>query len=379
MVAAAVLATTFAIPAAAESKTVTDARSDHRAAQEAIDAVVEGGVPGVVAEAQQGRNTWFGRAGTADLNTGAPRRAEDRYRVGSITKTFIATVALQLEAEGKLSLDDTVDHWLPGLVRGNGHDGTHITLRQILNHTSGIYSYTEDEGFKRREFSTDFLRHRYDTWTPRQIVELAMTHRPDFAPGDRWQYSDTNYILAGMVIQKATGHTYAHEIERRILRPLHMDSTTLPGTESHMPRPSGRAYSKLTGNLGGPGEPGSVTYDVTGLNPSLAGAAGEIVSTSRDLNRFYRALLSGKLLKPRQLKEMTTTVPVGAGTNVSYGLGLMKLKSACGDLWGHSGGIQGSVSNSLVTANGEHALSINFNGDWGGSWDRIVEAEFCGK
>lgn len=372
VVAAAVLAGVFAAPASSAAETSAST-------QEALDAVVEGGVPGAVATAQRGRDTWFGRAGTADLRTGAPPRAEDRYRAGSLTKTFVATVMLQLESAGRLSLDDTVDHWLPGLVRGNGHDGRRITLRQLLNHTSGIYSYTEDPDFRRRAFSTEFLAHRHDTWTPRRIVRLAMSHRPDFAPGDGWHYSDTNYTLAGMVIEKATGRSYAHEIERRVLRPLHLDATTLPGTESRMPRPSVRHYSKLTGGLGGPGGPGSPTYDVTDLNPSLAGAGGEIVSTSGDLNRFYRALLSGKLLKPRQLDEMTTTVPIDAHGN-AYGLGLFRMKTSCGDLWGHNGLIQGSFSYSLATRDGRHALSMNLNGDWAdpASPVRVVEAEFCG-
>nr|WP_202512829.1 serine hydrolase domain-containing protein [Streptomyces sp. SID3343] len=371
----------MATPArAAESQTTQRARGDHRATQEAVDAAVAAGIPGAVASAQRGdRDRWFGQAGTADLRTGVPRRAEDRYRAGSITKTFVATVMLQLAAERKLSLDDTVDHWLPGLIQGNGHDGTRITLRQILNHTSGIYSYTEDKDFQHTAFSTDFLRNRFDTWSPRRIVALAMTHKPDFAPGADWHYSDTNYTVAGMVIEKATGRAYADEIERRILRPLHLNATTLPGTESRMPRPAGRAYSKLTGSLDAPGEPDSPLYDVTELNPSIAGAGGEIVSTTGDLNRFYQALMSGRLLKPRQLDEMTTTVPI-KGTNLSYGLGLMKVKSSCGkDLWGHNGGIQGSGSETLVTTNGDHALSINYNADWGGPQDRIVEAEFCGK
>ncbi|WP_207944559.1 serine hydrolase domain-containing protein [Actinomadura rubrisoli] len=341
-----------------------------------MDAAVRDGVPGVVAVAEQGRRVWGGRSGVADLVSGRKRGVHDRFRVGSITKTFVAAVVLQMAAEGKLSLDDTVDHWLPGVVKGNGHDGKRIRLRQVLNHTGGIYSYTEDEGFQRQEFGTDFLRHRYDTWTPERIVRLAMTHKPDFAPGDGWHYSDTDYVLVGMVIKKAGGRSYADEIERRILRPLRLSATTLPGTSARMPKPSGRAYSKLTGSLSGPGEAGRPTYDVTEFNPSLAGAAGEIVSSASDLNRFYRALLSGRLLKPRQFKEMTTGVPVVPG--FSYGLGLMKLKLSCGtEVWGHSGGIQGSVSESLVAADGGRAVTSNFNGDWGGRIRPVAEAEFC--
>lgn len=358
-------------------------RDGHAATLSALESVVRDGAPGGIVLAELGNDTWAGRAGTADLTTGRKPRADDRFRIGSITKTFVATVMLQLEEEGRLSLDDTVDHWLPGLVRGNGHDGSKIKIRQLLNHTSGIYSYTDDGDFKRKEFGTDFLKHRYDTWTPRQIVQLAMKHKPVFAPtddGDKWSYSDTNYVIASMVIQKATGHSYAHEIEQRILRPLHLDSTTVPGTRARVAGPSGRAYSKLIGELAGPGAPNSATYDVTELNPSFAGAAGEMISNNHDLNRFYRALFSGRLLKAPQLKEMMTTVSVKDLPNFSYGLGLMKMTLSCGtEIWGHNGGIQGSISQSMATADGGHVVSLNFNGDWNVHEQRVVDAEFCGS
>ncbi|WP_416519844.1 serine hydrolase domain-containing protein [Streptomyces achromogenes] len=371
----------LALPAsAAGTEEASGGRGRHGATQAALDSVVREGPPGGIALAELGRTAWAGRAGTADLATGRKPRTDDRFRIGSITKTFVATVMLQLEAEGELSLDDTVDDWLPGLVAGNGNDGSKITLLRLLNHTSGIYSYTDDETFKRKEFGTDFLQHRYETWTPRQIVRLAMSHRPVFAPGDGWSYSDTNYVLASMVIQKATGHTYAHEIEHRVLRPLHLDSTSVPGTSARLPGPSGRAYSKLAGELAGPGAPGSATYDVTELNPSFAGAAGEMISDSRDLNRFYRALFSGRLLHRPQLEKMMTTVPIEGVPDFSYGLGLMKMTLSCGtEVWGHNGGIQGSISETMATADGGHVLSVNFNGDWNVHEQRVVDAEFCGS
>ncbi|MFF9580821.1 serine hydrolase domain-containing protein [Streptomyces achromogenes] len=377
----AALTACLTLPApAAGAEAASGAHGEHGATQAALDSVVREGPPGGIALAELGRTTWAGRAGTADLSTGREPRTDDRFRIGSITKTFVATVMLQLEAEGKLSLDDTVDDWLPGLVAGNGNDGSKITLLRLLNHTSGIYSYTDDETFKRKEFSTDFLRHRYETWTPRQIVRLAMSHRPAFAPGDGWGYSDTNYVIASMVIQKATGHTYAHEIEHRVLRPLRLDATRVPGTSARLPGPSGRAYSKLTGELAGPGEPDGATYDVTELNPSFAGAAGEMISDSRDLNRFYRALFSGRLLEKPQLEKMMTTVPIEGVQGFSYGLGLMKMTLSCGtEVWGHNGGIQGSISQTMATADGGHVLSLNFNGDWNVHEQRVVDAEFCGS
>ncbi|MGW7405735.1 serine hydrolase domain-containing protein [Streptomyces sp. NPDC054833] len=351
------------------------AGAEHSATRRAVEAAVQAGVPGVTATAKDAHGIWSATAGVGNLRTGAARSADDRYRVGSITKTFVATVLLQLEAEGRLSLDDTVEKWLPGVVHGHGHDGSRITIRQLLNHTSGIYNYTADEDFGRTYFLAEgFLRHRYDTLTPAQLVAVAMKHKPDFAPGTSWNYSNTNYILAGMVIKSVTGHSYAHEITHRIIGPLHLRATSLPGTRATVPHPSSRAYSKLAQTATGP------TYDVTKLNPSLASSAGEMISDSADLDRFYRALLRGDLLPPERLKEMKTTVKIEGAPNTGYGLGLMDRTLSCGvHVWGHDGGIHGSTSSATTTADGRHALAFNFNGDWAGDSDAVVEGEFCGR
>ncbi|MFF4830513.1 serine hydrolase domain-containing protein [Streptomyces sp. NPDC001315] len=347
----------------------------HDATRRAVEAAVADGVPGVTATAQDGRKVWATTAGVGDLGTGEPRSAADRYRVGSITKTFVATVLLQLEAEGRLSLDDTVEKWLPGVVHGHGHDGRRITVRQLLNHTSGIFNYTADDDFGRTYFLKDgFDEHRYDTKKPADLVAVAMSHAPDFAPGTSWNYSNTNYVLAGMVIESVTGRPYATEIRHRIIEPLKLTATSVPGTRVTVPRPSSRAYSKLAQTATGP------TYDVTRLNPSIAFSAGEMISDSADLNRFYRALLRGNLLPPKQLKEMKTTVKAEALRNVDYGLGLMDRELSCGvHVWGHDGGIHGSVSSAVTTADGRHSLAVNFNGDWSGEGEAVIEAEFCGE
>ncbi|MFF5449441.1 serine hydrolase domain-containing protein [Streptomyces sp. NPDC012888] len=346
----------------------------HRATRQALEEAVAAGAPGALAVAERGRHTWAAAAGAGDLDTGERRRPHDRFRAGSITKTFVATVLLQLQAEGRLRLDDSVERWLPGVLKGNGHDGRTVTLRQLLNHTSGVYDYTSDPGFARQVFGDGFLRHRYDTWQPEQLVRVATAHPPYFAPGTDWRYSNTNYVLAGMVIEKATGHTYQKEVERRILRPLRLDATQLPGTRARMPEPSARAYSRLNPEGTGP------THDVTELNPSIAWAAGEIVTDARDLNDFYRALLSGRLLGPRQLREMTTTVPVPGAPEARYGLGIMSVRLSCGtEVWGHGGGIHGSASQAVSTRDARHSLALNLNGDWAGDPQKVVEAEFCGK
>ncbi|MEU9387556.1 serine hydrolase domain-containing protein, partial [Streptomyces sp. NPDC048279] len=313
--------------------------------------------------------------GVGDTRTGAPRAASDRYRVGSITKTFVSTVLLQLEAEGRLSLDDTVDKWLPGVVRGHGNDGRRVTVRQLLGHTSGIFNYTADDDFGRTYFLKDgFFRHRYDTLTAAGLVGIAMRHEPAFAPGTSWSYSNTNYVLAGLVIKAVTGHSYAWEITHRVIGPLHLTGTSVPGTRTTLPRPSSRAYSKLAETATGP------TYDVTALNPSMASSAGEIISTSADLTRFYQALVRGRLLPAHQLKEMKTTVPVPGDPNSAYGLGLIDHTLSCGvHVWGHDGGIHGSSSTAATTPDGRHALAVNFNGDWTGDPATVLDAEFCGS
>jgi D-alanyl-D-alanine carboxypeptidase len=368
---AAALCTALAAPALAAP---APQHQRHQATFDAMRAAVQDGVPGVTATARDGRGTWRATAGTGDLETGAPRSTADRYRVGSITKTFVATVLLQLESEGRLSLDDSVEKWLPGLVRGNGHDGSRITVRQLLNHTSGIYDYTSDADFARTYFLKDgFLRHRYDTRTPADLVAVAMKHRPDFAPGTDWSYSNTNYVVAGMVIEKVTGRPYGAEVRDRIIKPLHLTATSVPGTRVTVPGPSSRAYGKLAEEPTGP------TYDVTELNPSLAYAAGEMISDSADLGRFYRALLGGRLLPPQQLKAMKTTVKADEFPGAGYGLGLIDRELSCGvHVWGHGGGIHGSTSDAVTTADGRHSLAFNFNGDWSGDSQAVIEAEFCG-
>ncbi|MEV5343708.1 serine hydrolase domain-containing protein [Streptomyces sp. NPDC052676] len=361
-------------PAAAADGTVTAVparQSRHAATQDAMDAAVAAGVPGVVAEARDTRGVWKGTSGVADLTTGQPRGHGDRFRAGSVTKTLVATVLLQLQAEGKLDLDAPVDHHLPGLVRGNGYDGTKITVRQLMNHTSGIFNFTEDATFAQKVLGIDFLGSRYDDWTPRQVIALALRNPPQFAPGTSWKYSNTNYLLLGLIVERLTGRPYAEEIERRITRPLGMRATYFPGRDPHVPAPT-RHYSTFTEDPG-------TTYDVTELNPSWAWAAGEMITNSADLNRFYTALFTGRLLRPAQLDQMTSTVSTeGNLPRQRYGLGLIEYETSCGTkVWGHSGGIHGSSTQAFGTRDGRHMITLNFNGDWVGGGKNVVSAEFC--
>lgn len=243
---------------------------------EAIHAL---GVSGVQARvvAPDGRQT-VATSGTADLDTGRPVPSDGYFRMASTSKTLVATVVLQLEAEHRISLDDTVDHWLPGVVRGNGNDGSRITVRQLLQHTSGIHDdlpgYTTPE---------EYVQQRDDVYSSAQLVARAMAHPPDFPPGGGWQYSNTGYVLLGMIIQKVTGQPAHRQIEDRVLRPLGLDRTRWTGVSPTLPDPHARAYQFF-----GPGSRVDVTYQVPVEHEILA-----FVSTTRDENTFFRALLSG--------------------------------------------------------------------------------------
>ncbi|MGI5425868.1 serine hydrolase domain-containing protein [Streptomyces sp. CA-179760] len=365
---AVALTAALAAPALAAPST-----GGHDATRQAVRAAVAEGVPGVtVTVRERDGGTWATTAGVGDLRTGEPRSTQDHYRIGSASKTFIATVILQLEAEGELSLDDKVEKWLPGLVRGNGHDGRKITLRQLLNLTSGVYDLLADETFQRTYMLKEgFFRHRFDRKTPRELVAMALTNQRDFKPGTSWKYSNTSYILAAMVIEKITGHPYGDAVEQRIIEPLQLTATSVPRTRITVPQPSSRAYGKLAKTATGP------TYDVTEFRPSFA-YSGEIISDSADLNTFFSALLRGEVLQPRQLEEMKRTGPT-TKENEGYGLGLRSWKLTCGTtVWGHGGDIHGSSSMAVTTSDGRHSLAVNFNGDWAGETKAVVEAEFCG-
>ncbi|MEW1923692.1 serine hydrolase domain-containing protein [Streptomyces sp. NPDC088360] len=374
VMAMTVTAGAFAAPALAGESGGGGHGDRHRATQKAMEAAVNENAPGVTAQARDKHGTWNSAAGIGDLERRTPRGAHDRYRVGSITKTFVSTVVLQLVAEGELRLDDKVGRWLPGVVEGNGHDGDRITVRQLLNHTSGIYDVLSDPGYQEKMFTEKFLAHRYDTWTPEQQVAIAMRHEPDFDPGEGWNYSNTNYLLAGMIIKKVTGESYADEIKRRIIEPLGLHATSVPRTDPSMPEPSSRAYMKLSK------APGAAFHDVTELNPSMAGSSGGMISDAADLNRFYTALLRGKLLPKKQLAEMKKTVVRDPDRpNDGYGLGLVSRETSCSTVvWGNGGDVQGSTSMTLVTERGGHALSANFN-SLDGDLFAVRDAEFCGK
>jgi D-alanyl-D-alanine carboxypeptidase len=308
--------------------------------------VVAAGAPGAAARVRDQHGVTQAASGVAVLRNGRPMKPELHYRVGSLTKPFVATVVLQLVAEGRLSLRDTVERWLPGILPY----GDQVTIRQLLNHTSGVPDYTLEPIVR---LYTD-PQARFRAWTPRELVALVADQPPDFPPGTAWSYSNTGYVLAGMIVEAATGHGLGQELARRIFRPLGLRDTFFPVNRPTIPRPYARGYSLPLGQEQGP------LLDFTVYNPSLAWAAGALVSNLGDLERFFRALLRGRLLPPRLLAAMTTPVPTGQ-PGFGYGLGLIVVETPAGRLLGHDGAIPGFLNTVLSTEDGRRQAGMMMN------------------
>jgi D-alanyl-D-alanine carboxypeptidase len=340
------------------------ARSEARL-RRALDGFVGAGVPGAIVLVRDGDQIVRLASGYRNLAAKTPLRPTDRFRVGSVTKSFVATVVLQLVGEGRLALDDTVERWLPGLVP----NGDHITVRELLNHTSGLFDYTADPRFIGRA-----LRDRAAIWSPRRVLRLATSHAPGFAPGARWAYSNTGYIVLGLIVEAATGHQIGTELRRRIFEPLRLRATSFDST----PRIAG-AYAHGYFALTGPRQ------DASAFSPSGAWAAGAIVSSADDLARFYRALLGGRLLRPALLSAMQTTVPVPADPHGGgSGLGLFETGSPCGRIWGHDGTFFGyqTLAWSSPDAQRQVVAMVNDAPLSDGAMKalrRLVDTAYCGR
>ncbi|MEV0822865.1 serine hydrolase domain-containing protein [Nonomuraea rubra] len=312
------------------------------------------GVPGLLAAAHTGRELLTARYGVAELGSDRPIAYDSYFRMGSTSKTFTATAVLQLVGEGLLSLDDLVEDWLPGVVRGNGNDGTRITVRRLLQQTSGLPEYMYDVPIWSAK---DFQEHRFDSYTPEELVAIAMRHEPNWVPepGDqRWNYSNTNYILLGMIIKKVTGMERSRVVMDRIIRRLGLAHTFIPGDDPRLPEPHPKGYTEFPDST----EP----VETTGWNLTPADAAGDLVTTAADLVRFWQALLGGELLEPAQLAAMKETVPAPEWDPVfpgaSYGLGIARFRSPCGPYWGHAGNTPGHTSHSGFTEDGRRGMVL---------------------
>jgi D-alanyl-D-alanine carboxypeptidase len=308
---------------------------------QALDRVVAAGAPGVVALAG-GRTT---TAGVADLRTRRPLRAGDAVRIGSVTKSFTAVVALQLVGEGRLSLDDTVERRLPGVLPY----GDRVTLRQLLEHTSGV---PDDVPTPLMEL---FHGDPFRVWTPAETIALIRDRPQRVPPG--WAYSNTDSVLIGLMIERVTGHTLERELARRIVRPLHLRDTSFPVRASGLRRHDSRGYSL---ELGPDGPIPGTLRDITDYSPSFAWAGGNGVSTVRDVARFYRALLRGRLLAPHLLRQALAGVDTGQPGR-RYGFALELRETRFGRLAGHEGDLPGFSIKAYSSLDGRPQAVIAVN------------------
>ncbi|GAA3466450.1 serine hydrolase domain-containing protein [Nonomuraea roseola] len=348
----------------------------HEKVQQILDwAVAEDSIPGIVAEVHNADGTWFGTAGVADLATGHRRQPGEYLHIGSSGKAFTAATVLALAAEGRLSLEDPVNTWLPGVMETGGYDGDKITIRHLLNHTSGLFL----TGLA-PELQHSIAAQPTRIWTTSELVKLAVSQPPAGEPGEQFIYANGGYYLAGAIIEKVTGNTYAAEVERTVIRPLGLTHTYVrPADATSYLRPHPTPY--VAGALKDGVDPAMLTaenwasmidhdkppIDVTALNTSWGWAAGGIVSTTEDLTRFLKAIATGDLLPPVQHQEMWTTVANDSVVwlpHARYGLGVIEFDSAGMDgltVRGVSGTLPGSFTLALSTDDGQQSVVIHAN------------------
>ncbi|GAB7180554.1 serine hydrolase domain-containing protein [Kitasatospora sp. Ki12] len=309
--------------------------SDRPELRAAIEELVEAGFLGVQLRVDDERGEWVGSAGARELGR-ADALSDGHFRVGSSTKSFVATVVLLLVAEGRIGLDAPVADHLPrfGLDR-------RITVRMLLQHTSGIFSHTGEllddgtvvPGIPWR--GKEWVDGRFRTYPPEELVRLSLSRPARFAPGAGWSYSNTNYVLARLVIEEVTGRPFAEELRRLVLAPLGMTGTVAPGTSPEVPEPHNHGYYRYQ-------DAGRErTVDVTRHNPSWVAAGGDMISTTRDLHTYFSALMGGRLLPAGLLAEMRTPE-----ATIGYGLGVFAqdLGQGRGTVYHHNGATIGSAA-----------------------------------
>lgn len=340
-------------------------RSDGDDFEPLLERVVESGAPGVLLLVRDGSTIRTEVRGVAARGPARRVRAADRFRIGSVTKTFVATVVLQLVDEDRLSLDDTVEKWLPGLVPG----GRTISVRQLLSHRSGLYDYVEDP-----KVFAPYNQDPAHVWEPRRLVEIALAHPAPFAPGQRFAYSSTNYLLLGLIVEAATGTRLEQQLRERVFEPLGLHQTTFAPRFVRGPSMHGHRSPSHQGVITGP------AVDTDREAASWTWAAGAIVSSADDLRRFFALLLDGRVLPAKLLREMETVGPAGG---LRYGLGMAAFATPCGDAWGHTGNVQGlvTVAWNRRDASRQVVLAVNtypLTSDQEAAVHRLQIAAFCG-
>ncbi|EME56651.1 serine hydrolase domain-containing protein [Amycolatopsis decaplanina] len=362
------------------------AGQDRPELRQAVQEFVDAGFAGMQLRVRDERGEWTGSAGVRELGGTAKPPADGHFRVGSTTKNFTATLVLQLVAEGRIGLDTPV----AGLLPRFGLD-SRITVRMLLQHTSGLFNHTgqyNPDGTVTPGTpwaGKEWVDKRFHTYQPEELVRLAVSKPPVFAPGAGWSYSNTNYVVARLLVEKLTGRPFADELDRRILRPLKLRDTLSPGAWAGMPKPYAHAYYRYE-------DAGQwKTLDVTHQNPSWISSAGDMISTTKDLQTYFSALQSGKLLPTWLLTEMRKTHPGSESLYGFYGLGQFSqdLGPGCvGTVLNHNGGLNGYGSLMYSTPDGSKTLTASVTGGdaendpaqaFPAALNKLVRTVFCGK
>jgi D-alanyl-D-alanine carboxypeptidase len=335
----------------------------------ALNAAMANGAPGAMARYTGPGGVQTRALGVRDRESGAPMDTRARFRIGSVSKTFSSVVLLQLVEEGKLELDAPVNAYLPGLLPDD-----RITVRHLLTHRSGLADYT-NAMFEKTVPGFEAVRNRVFGY--QELVDLSLSEPRTTEPGAAYTYSNTNFVVVGMLIEKATGRPVAKAYERRIIKPLRLRNTSYVHPDTRIEGPHARGYLH-------PDEAGAPLVDSTEQTVSWAQSAGAVISSPADLNTFTTALMRGRLLSPRMLDAMTTVTPTDTTNTRFYGLGLRRYDLSCGtQVYGHTGTVQGYYTYAFATRDGRRSLAAMANTSNRGAANTALggtlEAAFCGK
>ncbi|MET9137071.1 serine hydrolase domain-containing protein [Streptomyces parvulus] len=326
------------------------------------------GAPGALTRIDSGSAVYRLASGKADRAAGTPMDADRRFRVGSVSKSFTTVVLMQLVAEGRIDLDAPANDYLPQALPDDG-----ITVRHLLSHRSGLWDYTNDMFY---HTVPGFEAVRNKVFTYQELIDLSTAHAPTGRPGAAYSYSNTNFVVLGLMIEHTTGVPIATQYQQRIFEPLGLKNTSYVHPRTTLTGSFARGYVREDDTT-------LPLVDSTEQTVSWAQSAGAVISNSSDLNRFFAALVSGRLVAPAQLREMMSLVPVNADQTQSYGLGLRGRKLSCGvTVYGHTGTVQGYYTYAFTTADGRRSMASMANTSNNGTVNTVLggtlEAAFCG-
>ncbi|MFJ4722120.1 serine hydrolase domain-containing protein [Streptomyces luteogriseus] len=354
-----------AAPAAPPAARSTTGQSPHAALEAAIAGLPDAGTTAALVRVGGKKGTWRGSSGVHDLRTGRPADPAARFRAGSVTKVFTAAVALRLAEEGRLDLDRSARSYLPDLIPAS-YAG--VTVRQLLDHTHGIPA-PDFPGTTVEEW----YANRFRVHDPRDTVRSAVSKKPEFAPGERQHYLNIGYTVAGLLIERVTHDSYERQVARRVLAPLGLRDTYFPGTNPRITGPHNHGYQTMRLDDGTTG-----LRDVTVWGTTDGWAAGDIVSTTADLETFTRALFRGRIVRGPLLEEMFTLPEVTdfeTGEPAAYSVGLSMKVLGGREVWGKTGGRWGYNAAIASTRDGSRTLvySVNSTDAKGQGMNRTAE------